>query len=165
MKISALDIHGTRHEIDIDEVTWRPSVYGIVIDAGKILLSPQHGIGYDLPGGGVDIHESFEQAVTREVKEETGIDVRPLQPLGLKDSFFVWKPESENERKAYHSILIYYLCEKIGGEISTDGFDTDEQQYAEAAEWIDIEGIELIHQASSVDFMPYIRKALKAHGN
>ncbi len=165
MKILALDIHGAQHEVSIDEVVWRPSVYGIVIEDGKILLSSQHGIGYGLPGGGVDMHESFEQAVVREVKEETGIDVRPLQALGSTDSFFIWKPESEIERKAYHSVMVYYLCQKTGGEISTDGFDADERQYAERAEWIDSEGIESIHQASSVDFMPYIRKALKSYGN
>ena len=38
----AIDIDGHYHDVSADEVTWRPSVYGIVIEGGKILLSPQH---------------------------------------------------------------------------------------------------------------------------
>ena len=165
MNITALDIYRNEHDVPLSEITWRPSVYGIVLRDGKILLSPQHGIGHDLPGGGVEIDESLEQALVREVKEETGIEVKPLGIVGCKDSFFVWKPADESQRSAYHSLMYYYACEVTGGELSTAGFDSAEQQYAKMAEWIDISQLDSISQASSVDFMEYIRKAIELYGH
>lgn len=163
MKVTALDIHGEYHEVTADEMVWRPSVYGIVIDDGKILLSPQHDMGYDLPGGGVEMHETFEDAVIREVKEETGMDVHPVSCVGCTDSFFVWEPGDAINRRVYHSVLVYYLCEKVGGELSVDGFDTREREYAKLAEWVQLSEVDTMQQASSVDFVPYIRKAMLAN--
>lgn len=165
MKLTALDVYGKTYGIDSEEMSWRPSAYGIVIDDGKILLSPQHGIGYDLPGGGVEIHETFDEAVVREVKEETGIDVKPIAVVGCQDSFFVWKPNDIQKRNVQHSILVYILCEKTGGEISTDGFDVEEQDYAEAAEWVDLAQIDTLKQASSVEYVPYIKQAIALRDN
>lgn len=161
MKLTAKDVFGNNHEVDSDEMVWRPSIYGIVIDDDKILLSPQHGIGYDLPGGGAEMHETFTQAVVREVKEETGIDVWPVSIVGCQDSFFAWKPDDAKTRNIQHSILVYMLCEKIGGKISTEGFDQEEKDYAEAAEWVDLKQINAIKQASSVDYLPYIKEAVR----
>lgn len=165
MTITALDVFGNQHEVTTDEMVWRPSVYGIVIDDGKILLSPQHDIGYDLPGGGVELHETFEEAVTREVKEETGVDICAISCVGCTDSFFVWKPEDTAGRRVYHSVLVYYLCEKVGGELSTEGFDTHEREYAKLAKWVQLSEVDTMPQASSVDFVPYIRKAMQMTAN
>lgn len=84
MTLIAQSLDGKEYEVGADELVWRPSVYGIVIDEGKILLSPQHGIGYDLPGGGMDFGESFEDNVIREVKEETGIEVEPIRLVTIQ---------------------------------------------------------------------------------
>lgn len=156
MNMTALDVYGKRHVVSVDEVSWRPSVYGIVIHEGKLLVSPQHGVGFDLPGGGVDIGERFEDAVVREVKEETGLDVRVLRFAMAADNFFVWKPSVPDKRKVYHSILCYYACEYIGGEINADGFDEHEQEYAELAQWIPIDEAMTMPIASSYDFRPII---------
>ena len=51
----------------------RPSVRGIVIKDGKILMI--HSLKYDyykLPGGGIEKGESYEEALIREVNEESG---------------------------------------------------------------------------------------------
>jgi len=155
-QIYAKDLYGKEHAVEAADVIWRPSVYGIVIHDGKVLLSPQHNLGYDLPGGGVDIDESLEAAVVREVKEETGLDVRVTKLVTVADNFFIWKPESEQDRATYHSVLCYYRCELVGGEISTDGFDEDEQEYAQMAEWVDLDKVTNISIASSYDFRPII---------
>ena len=50
----------------------------IIIRDGKVLLFHRQKPGRDyyiLPGGGVELEESFEEACIREVKEETGLDV------------------------------------------------------------------------------------------
>jgi 8-oxo-dGTP diphosphatase len=53
----------------------------IIIRNGKLLLIHRQKPGRDyyvLPGGGVDLEESFEEACIREVREETGLDVLAL---------------------------------------------------------------------------------------
>jgi len=61
--------------VDIKKFRFRPSVYGLLIRDGKILLSPQHD-GYDFPGGGVNMDESLKEALQREFWEETGLRVK-----------------------------------------------------------------------------------------
>jgi 8-oxo-dGTP diphosphatase len=61
----------------------------VILDAsGKVLLVKQgeKGRGWELPGGKVKKRESLPDAVVREVKEETGVDVLPEQLLGV---FFI----------------------------------------------------------------------------
>lgn len=165
MNVTALDIRGDSYEVSTEGMIWRPSVYGIVIDDNKLLLSPQHGVGFDLPGGGMEMFETLEQAVTREVKEETGIDIEPILMLGCEDSFYISKVKGHSYDKTYHSIMMYVLCKKIGGEINNSGFSEHEKGYAQTAEWIDIDSLEGLNQASSIDFMPYVKKAIESYGN
>jgi len=62
-------------------------VGGIVVDgAGRLLLirrgtEPSRGM-WSIPGGRVEAGESPEQAVEREVREETGLSVRAGAPVG-----------------------------------------------------------------------------------
>ena len=156
--MQAVDIHGNYHEVSPYEVSWRPSAYGVVIRDGQILLSPQHGIGHDLPGGGVNIGEALEQAVLREVKEETGVDVRVTKLLAVRDNVFVWKPDEPAERGVFHSVMMYYLCEYVSGDMSTDGFDEEEKEYAELAEWIPLSRLDTIKSASSYDWREIVRQ-------
>jgi 8-oxo-dGTP diphosphatase len=58
----------------------------VIFDAsGKVLLvrQGQKGRGWELPGGKVKKREALPDAVVREVKEETGVDVLPEQLLGV----------------------------------------------------------------------------------
>ena len=64
-----------------------PCVGAVVLDAaGRLLLirrghDPHRGL-WSLPGGRIEAGESPEQAVVREVREETGLDVAPGRPVG-----------------------------------------------------------------------------------
>ena len=64
-----------------------PCVGAVVHDAeGRLLLiqrghDPHRGL-WSLPGGRIEPAESPEQAVVREVSEETGLDVLPRRPVG-----------------------------------------------------------------------------------
>ena len=154
--ITCLDVEGNKYEIPLAELQWRPSAYGIVIKDGNVLLSRQFGDRYDLPGGGVELGEDLEAAVIREVKEETGLDVHKPKVLGIENNFF---HSAHGNKKSYHSILVYYLCTLLGGELSTDGFDEEEKKYAEIAEWIPLNEIDDLKLASTFDFRPYIKQA------
>lgn len=151
------DINGNEFKVSADKLVFRPSVYGVIIENGKILLSKQWD-GYDIPGGGVDIGEAIEDALKREVKEETGLDVEVGKVVACENSFFKL-PFGED--KFVHSILIYYLCKRVGGELTIENFDEHEKEYADMPEWISIENIENIKFYNSVDSVKIIKEAME----
>ncbi len=150
------DIDGKTQKVKVSELSFRPSVYGVLIKDNKVLLSPQFGDGYDFPGGGVDIGETLHEALLREVFEETGLKVKALEALDVYDDFFT----RFKTAKHYQTILIYYLCEYVSGEISTDFFDKHEKEYAQEAVWMPLSEIDNIKFYNPIDSPKLIRKAL-----
>lgn len=69
----------------------RPSAYAVAIHDGKILVMIVNGHRYFLPGGGIDGGETAEQAVVREVKEESGYRVVSLKEIGKANQFLIDK--------------------------------------------------------------------------
>ncbi|HBG82136.1 TPA: hypothetical protein DDW69_04880 [candidate division CPR2 bacterium] len=159
-KIICLDHDGNTHEVLASKLVMRPAVYGIIIRDERILLSKQWD-GYDLPGGGVELGETIKEALIREVKEETGIEVKVNSLVDCKDSFF----KTAISNKYLHSIHIYYLCDVSGGEITTEYFDEDEKSYLETAEWMDLGDIGKIKFYSSIDLIQVIKNAEKMQSN
>jgi 8-oxo-dGTP diphosphatase len=155
-KVICLDVEGKKYEIPVEQLQWRPTAYGIVVKDGKILLSKQFGDKYDLPGGGLDIGETPEIGVIREIKEETGIDAKNPRLIELVNSYFY---SSHAKKESYQCLIMYYACEYVGGELSTSGFDEYEKQYAEMAEWLPLDQLDELGIASSVDYRPFVRKA------
>ncbi len=89
------------------------TVDGILIQEGKILLikrkkEPFRG-KYALPGGFVEYGERVEEAIIREMKEETGLDVKPLKIVG------VYSDPKRDPRG--HTISVAFLLQKIGGRL------------------------------------------------
>lgn len=155
-KVICHDINNQETEVPIEKITWRPSAYGILIEDNKILLSKQYG-GYDFPGGGLEIWETVEEGMKREFKEETGILVEAGQIVHAQTSFFV----PSYGLGHWNCVLVYFLCQKIRGDFSIEGFDEYEKQYADMPEWIDIGDIEKIKFINAVDSVKIIKKALK----
>lgn len=153
--IPCRDRDGNIHNVAADQFRWRPGVYGVVIQDGKILLSPQWD-GYDFPGGGMDMHETIEQALIREVTEETGLTVAPGEIIEVVDTFF--KPVMFDEY--WHGLALYYRAAVTGGTISTAGFDEHEKGYAKEAVWLPVEEAMKVKYYNQVDAPELIRKAL-----
>ncbi len=89
----------------------------IVIKDGSILLLEQKsetGRGWSLPGGKVEYGETLKEAVQREVKEETGIQVLVNQLLYICDNILPDK----------HVIHMTFLCKQVGGEITNNNNDS-----------------------------------------
>lgn len=90
-------------------------VGGVVLRDGAVLLvkrvsEPLAG-QWSLPGGAVELGETLEEAVVRELREETGLTVRVL---GLVEAFErIMRDEAERPR--YHYVLLDYLCEPLSG--------------------------------------------------
>ncbi|MBI5135510.1 NUDIX domain-containing protein [Candidatus Uhrbacteria bacterium] len=133
------DRDGNLYTTPRERLVFRPSVYGVIIDNGKILLSKQWG-GYDFPGGGVEIGETISQALQREVKEETGLEVEVGHLITADTSFYKqWDAD-----RYFHAVLLYYRCRVVGGALSTKFFDGREKEYMELAEWKDASNIEAL---------------------
>jgi len=154
------DIKGAETEVSVDKLKFRPSVYGVLIEDGKVLLSKQFD-GYDFPGGGLNIDETLEEGVRREFKEETGLDVKVGDVIYSQTGFFHSSHYSLDEGQYWNCILLYFLVEKTGGEISIDGCDEDEKKYIDLPEWIETEKVKDLKFYNSTDNITVIKKALK----
>ena len=100
-------------------------VGAVVIEGGKVLLvrrghAPLQG-RWTLPGGMVELGETLEDALKREVLEETGWTVRVGKQLALFD--FIEKDDSDRVR--YHYVLADFLCERIDGDLGAASDVTD----------------------------------------
>ena len=61
----------------------------------------------------LELGEKLRDGVTREIEEETGLKVTPLQVLDVFDSI---TPDAEGKTQ-YHYVLVDYLCAVTGGEL------------------------------------------------
>lgn len=99
----------------------------IVDPQGRVLLIRRKNEpfteAYALPGGFVDVGETVEAACRREVREETGLDVRDLELVG------VYSDPSRDPRG--HTVSVAYLAILPAAAEPTAGDD------AAAAEWVD----------------------------
>jgi mutator protein MutT len=94
----------------------RPSVGvgAVLIHQGKVLLirrgkEPLRG-RWVVPGGTVEVGETLEQALVREVREETGLVVRPREVVMVFDRI-----ERKDETVRYHYVIVDYRCEYVSG--------------------------------------------------
>ncbi len=98
-------------------------VGGVIIENGRALLirrgsEPLRG-QWSIPGGTLELGESLQQGVARELLEETGLEVRVLELIEVFDRIFpgdVSEPAEKGRRPRFHFVIVDYLCERIGGE-------------------------------------------------
>jgi 8-oxo-dGTP diphosphatase len=98
-------------------------VGGVIIDRGRTVLirrgtEPLLG-EWSIPGGTIEIGESLEEAVRRELREETGLEVRILDLIELFDRIYFGDGSSSTKDKKkprFHFVIADYLCELVGGE-------------------------------------------------
>jgi ADP-ribose pyrophosphatase YjhB (NUDIX family) len=108
-------------------------VGGVVIDKGRALLirrasEPLRG-EWSIPGGMLELGETLEEGVTRELLEETGLQVRVVELIEVFDRI-VYAPNGEGgghdlQRPRFHYVIADYLCERISGEHAAASDVTD----------------------------------------
>ncbi|MCW4049408.1 MAG: NUDIX hydrolase [Candidatus Bathyarchaeota archaeon] len=135
-----------------------PGVAATVIHDDKILLCVRGNLPsagkWGLPGGVVELGETLEEAVVREVMEETSVHVKPVKLLTLFNS--IRKDESGGVK--YHYVLFEYLCEYVSGEVKARSDAPD-------ARWValdNLDGVDLMRSTKAFilrlldsDFTPF----------
>lgn len=110
------------------ELLLLPSVAAIIRDEnGKILVQEKAEGVWSLPAGAIEPTETPAQAVVREVREETGLIVRPVQVAGIFSG--------ENFRYAYSNgdvveyTVVLFECEITGGHLGGRDQETVSLKY------------------------------------
>ena len=95
-----------------------PGVGALIIDGDRILLVERarepHAGWWSLPGGVLERGETLADAVRREVREETGLEVEPLCVIEIFERIL----RDDAGRVEYHYVLIDYLCRPTGGTLA-----------------------------------------------
>ena len=117
VRIYKILLHDIRHLFDLDRKDYtdrdpirnRHSVRGIIIRNGKIAMAHVTRYGYyKFPGGGSEGAETKLQTLVREVREESGLVVKPetARPYGM-----VTRTQKSRKGDRYCQDNFYYLCQ------------------------------------------------------
>ena len=92
------------------------AVSAAILRNGKVLVvrrarKPALGV-YTLPGGGVEIGETLTEAVKREVREETALEVEPVALAGQREVIM----RDDEGRVQRHFVILSFACRWLAGE-------------------------------------------------
>jgi ADP-ribose pyrophosphatase YjhB (NUDIX family) len=85
---------------------------------------------WSIPGGMLELGETLEEGVARELLEETGLQVRVLELIEVFERI-IYAPNGQGaageglERPRFHYVIVDYLCERISGEHAAASDVTD----------------------------------------
>jgi 8-oxo-dGTP diphosphatase len=93
------------------------AVSAAIFRDGRVLIvrrarPPAHGL-YTLPGGGVELGETLEQAVIREVREETALAIEPIGLAGFRQAI----ARDAAGRIERHFVILPFAARWIAGEV------------------------------------------------
>lgn len=98
----------------------------VVNDNGQILLQRREDRNvWGFPGGAIELGESAEEAVIREVEEETGLKVKVEHLIGIYTKYFDEYPNGDKAQ----TIVCFFKLEIIGGNLSTKAKETLELKF------------------------------------
>lgn len=98
----------------------------------KVLLCKSHKWNnkYVIPGGHIELGEKMEEALKREILEETGLEIYDIKLISLKESVY-----SDTFHEDKHFIFIDYQCK-------TDSSDVTLNDEAEEYKWVNLADID-----------------------
>ncbi|MCW2767439.1 MAG: hypothetical protein JWO11_3398 [Nocardioides sp.] len=135
------------HYTDYDT---RLAAYAVIVDEQDRLLLALWNEGneprWTLPGGGVELHESVEEAVVRELREETGYDVRVGELFALDTYVLPGSRRLSGAGRPLKAVRALFAATIIGGELTHEvGGSTDE------ARWVPLTEVRALPHVSLVE--------------
>lgn len=93
------------------------AVGAVVVRDGRVLLvqrgqPPSEGL-WAIPGGRVELGETLQEAVEREIKEETGLTIRARHPVYTFDVIL----RDDAGRVQFHYVIVDLLADYVSGEL------------------------------------------------
>ncbi len=132
-----------------------PTVGAVIFNPeDKILLCQSHKWDnqYVIPGGHIELGEPMEEALKREIWEETGLEIYDIQLISLKESIF-----SDKFYKKKHFIFIDFMCKTDSSKVTLDN-------EAEDYKWVALEDIDDLPLGGfTKDLLLEIRNKDKSH--
>jgi len=113
-------------------------VGALIFDRGRILMAqrgkdPLKG-WWSLPGGALETGELLADAIRREVREETGLEIEPLRVFEIFERIM----RDAGGAPEYHYVLIDYVCRVTGGTLQP-GDDVCRVEWTERAALADLQ--------------------------
>ncbi len=104
---------GTKREFPDHPIV---GVGGVIVHRGRVLLvrrgsEPLKG-QWSIPGGMLELGEDLGEAARRELKEETGLEVEPLEVLTVFDRI-----HRRGRRVKYHFVIVDFACRLKRGRL------------------------------------------------
>ena len=121
-----------------DEGIFNYRVAAVMISRGRVLAMRDDDVPYYyLPGGRVRLHETAEDAVRRELREELSIDAEIIRPLWMHQNFFTDTDRKKQQR--CHELCLYFLVDasNTGLEKYGERFILNEDGTRHIFEWFE----------------------------
>lgn len=141
------------------------AVGGIVEnEQGEILLVKTRDGGWVFPGGQVEVGENLMDGLTREVKEESGIDIAISHLIGVYSNTSTYKWH-DGITDVPTKVMLDFYCTPVGGELTTSE-ETSESKWVRKSEVLNLitaPAIRTRYQAyldfdGKVNYMAYVTK-------
>lgn len=128
----------------------RVGAYAIVHDVRGVLLAHWQEVGaggWTLPGGGMEPGEHPEATVVREVREETGYDVRVDELIGVGSIVIPGANRTSGPGYPLQALRIVYRCTIVGGELAVERHgSTDDVGWFAADEIAQLDRVALVDE-------------------
>lgn len=129
-------LYGGKKSVPRSSLKFRPGAYALMCRDGKMLLVKMRLNGkYCLPGGGMEPGEMALDALRREVREETGLEIVVGGFMGFYENFYYYDPQDN----AWHGFLFCWACQPLTYSTELDPDAGDEEEGS--PEWVDLHSL------------------------
>ena len=108
----------------------------VINDKGEVLLvrSNKWGEKYTVPGGHIELGERAEDAIVREVKEETGLDCVAIELLIVQQAIY-----PKDYHKHEHYVFMDYACKALNSKVQLDGRELQSYVWVKPADALNMD--------------------------
>lgn len=123
----------------------------VVNEKGEVLIVRSHKWGnkYTVPGGHIELGERAEDAIRREVKEETGLEAEPVELLIVQQAIY-----PKDFHKHEHYIFMDYLLKANSSKVELDGRELQDHVWVKPEEALKLD----LEEYTRIFVLKYLEK-------